>query len=103
MRRLLLFAALSAALAGGLTETALAAGLRGPSAQQNQCLAKGGSFSAGYDADTYVCVETGAIQTCRFGSNPAACNTEASQFQNRNSGRGVPAGPSRPSAIPRFF
>ena len=50
----------------------------GPSGQQAQCTASGGSFSVGYEADTYVCVggEGRSVQTCRFGKSDPNCSTE---------------------------
>jgi hypothetical protein len=55
----------------------IAATPHGPSSQQVQCAAAGGSFAVGYEADTYVCVsgEGRSVQTCRFGSDPG-CSTE---------------------------
>ena len=103
MRRLFLLAGISATLAAGAAGSALAGGLHGPTAQQTECLAEGGSFSAGYDADTYICVQTGLIQTCRFGGNSVACDTEQGPGQKRIGDQGVPTGPARPRAVPRFF
>ena len=50
----------------------------GPSGQQTQCAAAGGTFSVGYEADTYVCVggEGRSVQTCRFGKSDPNCSDE---------------------------
>ena len=56
----------------------------GPSRQQMQCTADGGSFSAGYGADTYVCVSLeGGVQTCDFGERTPKCTSEDGVIRNR--------------------
>lgn len=57
---------------------AIAGQPHGPSGQQAQCAAAGGTFSVGYEADTYVCVggEGRSVQTCRFGKSDPNCSTE---------------------------
>ena len=71
-----------AALCAG--EAQAAATPRGPSHQQIQCNAEGGSFSAGYGADTYICVSLeGQVQTCRFGQGAPVCTVEDGVVRNR--------------------
>ena len=57
---------------------AFAASSHGPTGQQAQCAASGGTFSMGYEADTYVCVtgEGRSVQTCRYGKSDPSCSTE---------------------------
>jgi hypothetical protein len=58
--------------------TAFAGQPHGPSGQQAQCAAAGGTFSVGYEADTYVCVggEGRSVQTCKFGKSGQNCSDE---------------------------
>jgi hypothetical protein len=69
---------------------AIAAQPHGPSSQQAQCAASGGTFSVGYEADTYVCVggEGRSVQTCRFSKSDPNCSTEDGPNHKRTGQQG---------------
>jgi len=69
---------------------AIAAPSHGPTGQQAQCAASGGTFSMGYEADTYVCVtgEGRSVQTCRYGKSDPSCSTEDGPNRKRSSQQG---------------
>jgi len=74
---------------------------RGPSHQQVECTADGGSFSAGYGADPYVCVsQEGQVQTCDFGQSTPSCTSEDGGIRNRAAKHGQDqTGTSSPSMV----
>jgi len=69
---------------------AIAGQPHGPSGQQAQCAASGGTFTVGYEADTYVCVggEGRSVQTCRFGRADPSCSTEDGPNRKRSGQQG---------------
>jgi hypothetical protein len=69
---------------------AIAGQSHGPTGQQAKCAASGGTFSMGYEADTYVCV-TGqgrSVETCRFGKSDPNCSTEDGPSRKRSGQQG---------------
>jgi hypothetical protein len=62
-----------------------AASPHGPSGQQAQCAADGGSFAVGYEADTYVCVsgKGRSVTTCRYDATDRKCSTEEGPGEKR--------------------
>lgn len=78
MRSASLWAVLGLALLFFAPTGAIAGQPHGPSGQQAQCAASGGTFAVGYEADTYVCVggEGRSVQTCRFSKSDPNCSTE---------------------------
>lgn len=58
----------------------------GPSGQQAQCAADGGSFAVGYEADTYVCVSSKgySVTTCRYDASDRKCSTEEGPGEKRS-------------------
>ena len=78
MRPVHLGAVLGLALLLFAPATSFAVLPHGPSGLQAQCAAAGGTFSVGYEADTYVCVggEGRSVQTCRFAKSGSNCSDE---------------------------
>ena len=73
---------------------AIAASSHGPTGQQAQCAASGGTFSMGYEADTYVCVtgEGRSVETCRYGNSDPSCSTEDGPKRKRAGQQGGKSG-----------
>jgi len=92
MRSVRLGAVLGLALLLAPPAGADAAPPHGPSGQQAQCTADGGSFAVGYEADTYVCVsgEGRSVTTCRFGASNPKCSTEDGPGRKRTGQGGTP-------------